>query len=173
MKTLHFLLASALIIALSAFTIDASVNWKIADGYSVKFISKDPTGVFTKMDGSIQFDPNNLENSRFDVKVDVNSINTGKGMQNKHAVSADWFDAETYPYIHFVSQRIDRLGNDYKASGTMEIKGIKKTFDIPFTFENNVFSGKFEVNRTDFGIGAEHKKVPAILAVELSVPVTQ
>lgn len=173
MKTLHFLAASALLIALSAFTIDAAVTWKIADGYSVKFISKDPTGVFTKMDGSIQFDPNNLANSHFDVKVDVNSINTGKGMQNKHAVSDDWFDAETYPYIHFVSQNFSRSGNGYKVAGTMEIKGIKKPFDIPFTFENNVFSGQFEINRLDFGIGAEHKKVPATLAVELSVPVTQ
>lgn len=173
MKTNIFFLATSAVIVLSAFTFKTSLDWKISDNYSIKFISDDPTGVFKKMEGSIQFDENDLANSSFDVKVDVNSINTGKGMQNKHAVSDQWFDAENHPFIHFKSNKFSKTDKGYTVSGTMEIKGVKKPFEIPFTFKNNVFQGSFPVNRLDFGIGEEHKKVPEVLAVEISVPVTK
>ncbi len=173
MKNLSFLATVGVMMLFSAFTVNSSMSWKIADGYSIKFISEDPTGVFQKMEGSIQFDESDLANSSFDVKIDVSSINTGRGMQNKHAVSDKWFDAETHPTIRFVSKKFSKTADGYTVSGTMEIKGIKKPFDIPFTFENNVFSGSFPVNRIDFGIGEPHKKVPNEIAVEVSVPVTK
>lgn len=173
MKNVSFLIIVGGLILLSAFTVSTSTSWKIADGYSVKFISDDPTGVFQKMEGTIQFDESDLANSSFDVKVDVSSINTGKGMQNRHAVSDKWFDAATYPHIRFVSEKFSQTAEGYTVSGTMEIKGIKQAFDIPFTFKDNVFTGAFPVNRIDFGIGESHKKVPDVIAVELSVPVTK
>lgn len=173
MKNLRFLTIVGVMILCSAFTVKKSMSWKIADGYSIKFISKDPTGVFQKMEGTIEFDESDLANSSFDVKVDVSSINTGKGMQNKHAVSNKWFDAETYPYMRFVSEKFSKTADGYTVSGKMVIKDIEKPFDIPFTFENNVFTGSFPVNRIEFGIGEPHKKVPEEIAVEVSVPVTK
>ena len=53
------------IILLSAFTTILSTNWQIAEGYSIKFTSKDPSGVFTKMSGDISFDENKLDDSKF------------------------------------------------------------------------------------------------------------
>ena len=173
MKQFIFLPLLGAMMLLSAFTFKKSISWKIQEGYSIKFVSKDPTGVFKKMEGSILFDENDLPNSSFNVKVEVSSINTGKGMQNKHAVSSKWFDAEKYPYIHFVSDEISKTASGFKASGQMEIKGIKKRFDIPFSFSNNVFEGSFPVNRNDFGIGKPGGKVPDEIAVEVSVPVSK
>ena len=102
--------------------------------------SKKATGVFSKMAGDVAFDANNLDASSFNVSVDVSSINTGNGMQNKHAVSDKWFDAETYPKITFVSKSFSKTDSGYEVTGSLTMHGVTKEFTMPFTFENNVFN---------------------------------
>lgn len=175
MNKLGFLVSVTAIMLLSSFTIYESVNWEIEEGYSIKFISEDPTGVFTKMSGDISFDADQLETSKFAVKVDVSSINTGNGMQNKHAKSDKWFDANQYPTINFTSQSFAKTDDGYEVLGTLEIHGVAKEFTMPFTFEDNVFTSSFTINRLEYNIGSTKgmsAKVPAELAVELSVPVS-
>jgi polyisoprenoid-binding protein YceI len=171
---LPFLIAATLL--LSAFTAYNSMQWKIADGYAIKFTSKDPSGVFTSLKGDILFDANDLEHSKFDVVVDVNSINTGNGMQNKHAKSDKWFDAAKYPNITFKSSKITAAAVGYEAAGVLEMHGIKKDFTMPFAFENNTFTSSFDVSRVDFKIGSTEgmsAKVPATLKIDIAVPVTK
>lgn len=176
MKTFSFIGMVAGIITLSAFTINNSINWKISDGYSIKFSSEDPSGVFTKLKGNIAFDENNLSTSSFDLEVDVNSINTGNGMQNKHAVGKKWFNAELYPTIHFVSEKFVKTSKGYQVMGTLEMHGVKKDFTMPFTFVDNTFISSFTVDRTEFDLGATKgmsAKVPHNITLDISVPVTK
>ncbi len=164
------------IISLSAFTFNNSVSWRIADDYSIKFSSKNPSGVFTKLTGDIEFDEDNLSASKFDVKIDVASINTGNGMKNRHAKGAKWFDAEQYPTINFTSEKFAKSSTGYEVTGMLEMHGIKKEFTMPFTFKDNVFESSFTVNRTDFNIGATKgmaKKVPLEITLDIAVPVTK
>lgn len=176
MTKVKFIVMFALIIMLSAFTINNSISWKIDDGYTIAFTSKDPTGIFTKMSGEIEFDEDNLSASKFDVVVDVSSINTGNGMQNKHAVSAKWFDADKFPTINFKSKSFTKSKDGYSVFGTLDMHGVQKDFSMPFTFEDNVFTSSFTVNRLDFNIGTttgSGKKVPADLKIDISVPVSK
>lgn len=173
MKKTAFTALVAAVFLLSAFTIRKSLAWEVKEGYSVKFTSKDPSGVFTKMNADILFDENDLAGAHFDVKIDVNSINTGNGMQNKHAKSDKWFDAAKYPEIRFMSKKFTKTTAGYTVSGTMEVHGVKKDYEIPFTFKNNTFQASFPVNRTDFNIGKPGGKVPDVLTVEVAVPVTK
>jgi polyisoprenoid-binding protein YceI len=164
------------VISLSAFTFNNSVSWRIADDYSIKFSSKNPSGVFTKLTGDIEFDEDNLSASKFDVKIDVASINTGNGMKNRHAKGAKWFDAEQYPTINFTSEKFAKSSTGYEVTGMLEMHGIKKEFTMPFTFKDNVFESSFTVNRTDFNIGATKgmaKKVPLEITLDIAVPVTK
>src|SRR4051812_11727808 len=99
MKKLVISMATLLAItAVFAFTVLAQ-NWTITDKYNIQFSSNDVGGIFKTFTGSIVFDEANLAASKFDVTIDVNSINTGNGLQNKHAKSAEWFDAAKYPAI--------------------------------------------------------------------------
>jgi len=174
MKKIIYPVAAILLIAGSAFTFIQAQDWKIADNYSVKFESKDPSGEFKGLKGNIKFDAGNLAASKFNVSIDVASINTGNGMQNTHAKSANWFDAEKYPSIIFKSTAIAKTASGYQATGTLDMHGVQKEISIPFTFNNNTFAATFEVNRNDFGIGKpDHDKVPPALKVSLSVPVTK
>lgn len=176
MKTSKFLLALSTIIVLSAFTFKSSVNWKISDGYSVKFSGTDAEGIFKDLEGDVQFDKANPESASLMFTVAVNSINTGKGMKNKHAVSDKWFDAETYPNITFKSSSVSKEGDAYKVTGIMSIHGVSKEMTIPFAFNNNSFSSQFSVNRLDFGVGTMKgmsKKVSNEIKLDVTIPVTK
>ncbi len=169
-----FLIAATLL--LSAFATYNASHWKIADGYTIKFTSKNPSGVFTSLKGDILFDPTDLGSSKFDVVVDANSINTGIGLQNKHAKSDKWFDAAKHPHIKFKSSKIEAAAIGFEAVGVLEMHGIKKEFTMPFTFENNTFTSSFDVNRMDFKIGTTQgmsANVPELLKIDISVPVTK
>ena len=176
MKTSKFLLALSTIIVLSAFTFKSSVNWKISDGYSIKFSGTDAEGIFKDLEGDVQFDNANPESSSFMFTVAVNSINTGKGMKNKHAVSDKWFDAEKYPNITFKSSSVSKAGDAFKVTGIMSIHGVSKEMTIPFAFNDNSFSSQFSVNRMDFGVGTMKgmsKKVSNEIKLDVTIPVTK
>lgn len=174
MKKHAYLVVTGLLLIGSAFTFIQSQDWKIADGYSVKFEAGDPSGEFTGLKGSIKFDEANLAASKFDVTVDVASINTGNGMKNTHAKGAGWFDAEKYPTIAFTSSSINKTAAGYDAVGTLEMHGIKKDFTIPFTFANNTFSSTFDVARKDFSLDdGKHEKMSPTIKVMLNIPVTK
>ncbi|SEI97932.1 Polyisoprenoid-binding protein YceI [Dyadobacter sp. SG02] len=163
------------LLILSAFAFSVITGWKIAEGYQIRFDGKYAHGSFRKMEGNIRFDPAHPEESRFEVLVDVASIDTGIELKNKHARSDKWFDAEKYPRILFVSQSVSRTDTGFVVHGELELKGIKKNLAIPFAFrssgDQHSFYGKFKVNRADFGIGKVNGKESDSTAVEVSVPV--
>lgn len=164
------------IILLSAFTINSSINWKVSEDYSIKFSGTEVEGVFKKLEGSIQFDKNDIEHSNFSFTVAVNSINTGNGTKNKHAVSNKWFDAEKYPNISFKSIKTSKAESGYQVTGNITIHGVTKKMTIPFVFNNEVFKSKFSVNRMDFNVGTMKgmsKNVSDKINIEVSIPVSK
>jgi polyisoprenoid-binding protein YceI len=174
MKKLILPLAAILLIIGSAFTVLNTQDWKIADNYSVKFDGGDPSGQFGGLKGTINFDPNDLANSKFDATIDVASINTGNGMKNTHAKSEKWFDAEKYPTIQFTSSAISKTASGFEAKGILSMHGVQKEIVIPFAFENDVFKGSFTVNRLDYNINtAEPAHGSSSFKVDVSVPVTK
>ena len=176
MKTTNFLLASTVILILSAFTIQTSINWKISDDYAIKFSGTKVEGIFKDLKGDVQFDKANPGKSSFTFTIAVSSINTGKGMKNKHAVSDKWFDAEKYPNITFKSNSVSKEGDSFKVTGIMNIHGVAKEMTIPFTFNENSFSSKFSVNRLDFGVGTMKgmsKKVSNEINLDVPIPVSK
>lgn len=156
-----------------SFSISAQ-QWKIADNHSIAFSSKDASGVFKEIYGTIQFDAADLGNSKLNLKIKVESINTGNGLQNKHAKGEEWFNAEKYPEIEFVSTKIIKTEDGYKATGKLEIRGITKEVNIPFTFSKKgtkgTMVGKFSVNRKDFGIGKSENTVAETIKITATLP---
>jgi polyisoprenoid-binding protein YceI len=175
-KLTIFSVTLLLIAAVFAFTV-VSPLWKINDKYAINFSGNDIGGIFKTFKGTIAFDEQNLAISNFDVTVDVASINTGNGLQNKHAKSDEWFDAAKYPVIHFVSKKIVKAGTAYQVTGDMEIHGVKKEFNIPFTFVRKgnaaTFNGTFNVNRNDYHIGKPGGDVADVFKVTVALPVTK
>jgi polyisoprenoid-binding protein YceI len=176
MKKIVLSLATLLFFtAVFAFTIAQS--WEVKKDYSIKFSGEDASGIFKTFTGSIVFDEKDLAASKFVVSIDVASINTGNGMQNKHAKSDEWFDATKYPQILFTSSKIAKAGNGWQVTGTLDMHGVKKEISIPFSFipkgTEGVFAGTFTVNRSDYGIGKPATGSAGLIKLEVSVPVTK
>jgi polyisoprenoid-binding protein YceI len=101
MKTILYpALALILLVGSAASYVASAPGYKIKDSYSIEFKSKDPSGEFTKMSGTIKFDEDDLSGSKFDLSFDVSSISTGNGMKNKKAQTAEWFNAAKYPQMN-------------------------------------------------------------------------
>jgi polyisoprenoid-binding protein YceI len=167
----------------TAFLLIFSINgiwsqqWKITDDHAISFANKDVSGVFKEISGNINFDPANLGSAKFDLKIKVESISTGNGMQNKHAIGSEWFNASKFPTITFVSDKVVKSDVGYKAIGKLEMRGIEKEITIPFTFSKKgnkaTFVGKFSVDRTDFGVGAKGKDVEETLKIVATIRATK
>ena len=168
-------MVAVLLLAASAFTFITAQNWQIADGYNIAFSNDEAGGIFKDFKGTIVFDEQNPATAKFDVTIDVASINTGNGLQNKHAKSDEWFDAAKYPTIHFVSTKVVKTAGGYQVSGNLQIHGVTKPVTIPFTFKRNgaggVFAGSFTINRSDYSIGKPGGDVPEPVKLDISVPV--
>ncbi len=174
MKKILLPVAIASVMLLSAFTFSIIAHWKISDGYSVKFSSKDPSGVFKSMKGDLVFDENDLAGSRFSVTIDVASISTGNFLMNILAKSGSWFDVDHYPTIKFVSTEISRTATGYETTGILELHGVRKQITIPFNFKSNTFMGSFIINRLDYKVGnadGMNAHASTNLLIEISVPV--
>lgn len=177
MKRFKYVAATALILTMSAFMTIATQDWQIGSNYSIQFSSSDAGGIFKTFKGTVVFDEANLNTSKFDVAIDVASINTGNGLQNKHAKSDEWLDATKYPVIKFTSKKIAKAGAGYQVIGDLDMHGVKKELTFPFTFKKagtgGIFSGSFTVNRSDYKIGKPGGEVGEAIKVDVSVPVTK
>jgi polyisoprenoid-binding protein YceI len=81
-------------------------------------------GEFSKVSGTVKFDPSNLTGSSITAEIDVNSINTREPDRDKHLKSADFFDAANYPTIKFQSKKVETDGPEgYKVTGDLTIRG--------------------------------------------------
>ena len=132
MKKNIFAILALLIIAASAFAFIQSQNWKIGNDYSIKFSGHNASGIFKGLKGTISFDATDLAASKFDVSIDVSTINTGNGMKNTHAKSDKWFDVNKYQTISFYSSSITKASASYEAKGKLTMHG-KPTIDFILT----------------------------------------
>lgn len=175
MKKLNHLTLLLTLLVFSAFSV-VSTQWNISNDYSITFSTDHASGKFEKISGTIHFNENDLAKSSFNLQVEVQSIATGNFLKNSHAKGKKWFESDKYPKISFVTTKISKSTNGFIASGNLTMKNVTKSIEIPFQFKNNVFSGKFSVNRMDYNIGSMEgmsKKVGNKIDLEVSIPVTK
>lgn len=177
MKNIFYPLAASLIFLSSAWVVVNATDYTLKEGHVIQFKSKDPTGVFKTMKGSIKFDESDLENSKFDLAFDVSSISTGNGMMNKKAQTAEWCDASKYAQIKYVSSKIEKTGEGFNVIGKLTIKGVTKDKTVPLKVSKSgsdlTFSGSFIVNRMDFKVGKTSDAVPNNMNINYSIPVSK
>jgi polyisoprenoid-binding protein YceI len=124
------------------------------------------TGSFNIFSGTLDLKRHDdFKDAGFNITIDVYSIDTNNRDRDEHLKSPDFFNADLYPQITFVSSSFDHINGDtYKLRGALTVKGIQKeiTFDVLFGGQAKdgfgVNKAGFEINgtinRNDFGIHA-------------------
>ncbi len=143
--------------------------------FSIRNFGLTVNGSFKGLKGKVTFNPSNLSASFISVTVDAASINTENASRDKHLKKEEYFNAEKFTQLIFVSGKIS---NSSKAGilfleGKITIKGVTKSVSFPFTAtpkaDGYLFEGTFKLNRRDFGVGGKSLVMSDNLSVSLSV----
>jgi polyisoprenoid-binding protein YceI len=118
-------------------------------------------GTFGVKSATIEVPENPLE-AKVTASADVASIDTNDAGRDEHLRSGDFFDAEKFPTIDFVSTGVRAHGGDFLVDGDLTIHGVTKpvTFEVEFGgFGTDPWgnykagaTAKAVINREDFGL---------------------
>lgn len=120
-------------------------------------------GHFKKFEGNFAYEPGKSETWQTKGTIDVAGIDTNVPERDKHLRSADFFDAEKYPTISFVSTQVtDANQTGAKLHGLITIHGVEKpvVLDVqpngvmkdPWGNTRASFTATAKLNRKDFGM---------------------
>jgi len=150
--------------------VQAPAKWVVDKAHSnVRFsvshlVVSDVDGSFKSFDGSMTASKPDFTDASIVFAADVNSINTDNENRDKHLKSDDFFNAEKFPQIKFVSKSFKSLGNNkYSLAGDLTIRDITKpvTFDVNYggTVTSAAMGGthagfkaKTTINRFDYNL---------------------
>jgi polyisoprenoid-binding protein YceI len=128
----------SLLLLLVLITLPAAAqDWTMDPGksqlvFAIKQMNVPTEGGFKRFVARASFDPAKPEAGRFQIEVDINSIDTGTDDGDAEVKRPVWFDSARHPRATFVSKSVRKEANgSYTALGDMTIKG--KTLPITTT----------------------------------------
>ncbi len=141
--------------AVSKWTIDKSRS-------AVKFtvthmVVSETEGSFKSFKGTMQNTKPDFSDAKIEFSIDVNSVSTENDNRDKHLKGDDFFNAQKYPQMKFVSTTFTPSGdNKYKLSGNLTIRDVTKpvTFDVVSTgaADKPAFKATTKIDRFDYNL---------------------
>lgn len=145
--------------------------------FTIKNFGIKTGGELSEIKGEIFFFTSDLAVCRFNVSVDASTVDTDNANRDGHLKGSEYFDVERYPAITIISTKIDKTNKTeagyYYFTGTLTMHGITKSIAFPFkgekTNDTYLFTGEFEIDRLDYGIGDKSAVLSNTVNVSLSV----
>jgi polyisoprenoid-binding protein YceI len=148
-------------------------------------------GLFKDIRGSVEFDPEQCMETRFEGRIDATRIWTGESDRDAHLRSADFFDVENHPAITFGGRFTERVGGtNFRGEADLTIRGVTATVPLdvawlgewgtPFwvgdenrgTMRRIGFEATADLNRHDFGVSWQDDLPGGGVVVSNSIGVT-
>jgi polyisoprenoid-binding protein YceI len=133
--------------------------------FSVKHLMiSNVKGEFSKVSGTVEYDPKQPKNSKVEATIDVTTVDTREPKRDEHLRSADFFDVQKYPTMTFKSTKVVPAGKEkLKVTGDLTLHGVTKevvlnvvgpTSPIKDNHGNDKsgVSASTTINRKDFGM---------------------
>ncbi|HMH20709.1 MAG TPA: YceI family protein [Puia sp.] len=125
-------------------------------------VVSDVEGSFKSYDGTMENSKADYSDAKINFSTDVSSVSTDNENRDKHLKSDDFFNAEKFPKMTFVSSSFQPLGdNKYKLTGNLTIRDVTRTvtFDVKYGGSVNAMGGthigfkaKTTINRFDYNL---------------------
>ncbi len=120
-------------------------------------------GEFTKVSGTVNFDPEKPETSTIEATIDATSISTRDPQRDGHLKSPDFLDTEKFPAITFRSKTVEIVSDGGKVTGDLTIHGVTReiVLDVegptpeikdPWGKQRIGASATGKLSRKDFGL---------------------
>jgi polyisoprenoid-binding protein YceI len=169
MKKQLILVQLSLLALLFTSGLVAQTKWTVDKVHSnVKFsvshmVVSEVEGSFKGFDGTIVVSKDNLSDAVINFTVDVASVSTDNVNRDNHLKSDDFFNAEKFPKMTFVSKSMTLVGgNKYKLTGDLTMRDVTKTVDFDVTYGGKIqtndggyksgFKARATIDRTNFGV---------------------
>jgi polyisoprenoid-binding protein YceI len=187
-------LAVALILTLSA---SAQDTWQLdpphsSAQFSVRHLGVSTVrGAFTKVSGTVQYDPASPGKASIQASIETASVDTRVEMRDNDLRSPRFLDAQKYPTITFASKKVEPgVAGQLKVTGDLTIHGVTKevVLDVdglappikdPMGKDRMRMgaSATTKINRNDFGVsglpGLVGDDITITLDVEMVKPATK
>jgi polyisoprenoid-binding protein YceI len=122
-------------------------------------------GRFTDFDATLDFDPENIENSSLEVVVNMASINVNLPEFEEELRGGSWLDTETYPQaVYRTTSFVEFTGeNSFVFAGDLTFHGVTAPVNLEVSFHGGGrnfltrsytvgFSASARFLRSDFGV---------------------
>jgi polyisoprenoid-binding protein YceI len=158
--------------------------------FSINHFFTPVSGSFEDYEIDLDYNAQNPEESTVEARIKVASVNTGNEKRDNHLRTADWFEADKYPYMTFKSTSVRQTGeNQLVASGPLTIKGQSHDVELPITLlgkqmipeqmqqmlggTKNVasFKASTAIDRGDFGVGTGNWAATMVVGGEVDIEI--
>ena len=119
-------------------------------------------GKFSDYDTRVMLDPSDLSTLSAEATVKIASVTTGIERRDNHLKSDDFFNAEAFPEMKFVSTRVQNIdGSEFELVGNLTIRDITKEVVLKGEFlgvgtmgdtQKAGFEAETTVNRFDYNL---------------------
>src|SRR5271166_3292014 len=172
MPRLLLVITAAIALCASAFA--QAKTWQIDPNHSAAQFSVRHMGIstvrgaFTKVSGTVTYDPADPSKTTLEATIDASSVDTRVERRDNDLRSPNFFDVAKYPTLTFKSKRVDAAGEGkLKITGDLTIHGVTKevTLDVdgpskpmndPRGNTHIGASASTTIKRTDFGVGSDN-----------------
>ncbi|MEP6926384.1 MAG: YceI family protein, partial [Ginsengibacter sp.] len=120
------------------------------------------TGSFKKFEGTVDSEKDDFSDANIQFSAEAASIDTNNEQRDGHLKSADFFNAEKYPKITFVSTEVKKNGDEYLLKGNLTMLDVTKPVDLKLEYGGTTkdlygqtkagFEATGKINRQDFGL---------------------
>jgi polyisoprenoid-binding protein YceI len=147
--------------AVNTYSIDAMHS--TAD-FSVKHLMVSTVkGRFKQLEGTVYLDDADPSRSSVEATIDVASVDTGVEMRDNDLRSENFFAADRFPTIRFVSSGVKRVDNgNWRVRGDLTIRDVTREVVLDTEFEGRGkgfqgeerlgFTAQTTLNRHDFSL---------------------
>jgi polyisoprenoid-binding protein YceI len=143
-------------------------------------------GAFSKLSGTVQYDPANPSKMVIDATIDANTVDTRVEPRDNDLRSANFFDVAKFPTLTFKSKHVEAAGpGKLKVTGDLTIHGVTKEVVLmvegpngptkdPKGNQHMGATATTQISRKDFGVngapGGVGDDVQIVIDVEMVQP---
>ena len=143
-------------------SIAQAAQWTTAPGSTLGFTGKAQgetfEGTFKTFSADVRFDPDALEGSRFDVEIDLRSVDSQNSERDEMLADGAFFNSTAEPTARYVATTFSALADGrFRAAGTLTLRGVALSVPLDFSWSsdtsNAALNGEATLDRLAFHVG--------------------
>lgn len=170
--------ASLVLSAPSASAAAAAADWRASEGSRLGFEASAQgeafQGGFSRFEARIRFDPDALADSRFEVDIELASVDSRNVERDEMLADPAFFDSASQPQARYIAETFVRLEDGrFRAEGELSLRGVTRPVPLVFSWWREegraMLKGEAVLNRIDFGVGSGEWEDANAIAHEVRV----